>query len=223
MEPLPARWREIFGEELRFRLDWYDQRGRPRSTTLSHIDSVPSITVALLSQTPLYLTPLTPGGEELQPAGALYPLSLDRNDHLSLSWRVGCLSRFLHRHFPSARWYYNFNAQRLQREVHTRSAGRNCWVNYPTIAARMQIGAMRADAIKVHPLYRHTVTLEAGEWRAVDLHTASRIVHRGGALVLPELPAGIHLWYRIESGIQATIQIEEQRAVVLRSVRVTAP
>ena len=215
VEALPTRWREIFGAQLHYYLNWYDARGRQQRAQIADIQTLPEVEVALLSQTPIYVVPRTPQGHELSPAGAVFPLALNNKGELILRWREGCAVRHLHSLFPEMQGLVTFNVGRYLDEMERRLAEYSCWIDEERLSALLRIQRMRANAIRISPLYSHSVELPAGRWRTVDLALEELLIHQRGGLILPPLPEGIHYLYEIAAGLQATISIEEDRSLLL--------
>lgn len=213
--PLPTQWREIFGDSLRYRLYWYDAQANRHTRMVDNLANLPVITVDRLSQTPVYLVPISPRGEELSPAGAVYPLALDHNGKLQLSWSTGCPVRLLYSLFQTMHGLYRFNVSRYLAEVQKRSEGRECWIDEARVAARILIRSMRADAIRLLPRYSHVVDLPAGRWLSADLALPLAMEHDGGAYTLAELPVGVYHFYETNQRLQATVHIEVRRALLL--------
>ncbi len=215
VETLPARWQRIFGAHLQYHLNWYDARGRQQRAQIADIQALPEIEVSLLSQTPIYIVPRTPQGHELSPAGAVFPLALDSQGELILSWQEGCAVRHLYSLFPQMKGLITFNVRRYLRELEQRLAERSCWMDEARLSALLRIQRMRATAIQLSSLYDHRVELPAGRWHTVDLALEELLIHHGGPLSLPPLPRGVHYLYEIEAGLQATISIEGDRSLLL--------
>ena len=161
---LPALPRAWSGLEAEFELEYYDMRGRWRTTSQLQPGSAVAVPLNRHQHTPVLATPhvLAAGVRlALRPAGGIYPRHLDPAGRLRLDWTGGVTASVAAALWRSGADASRIDLSRLHRALRQRVEGSPWDVDRATLVEELLGGSFRVTDVRAAP--RNDVTLALGE------------------------------------------------------------
>ncbi len=187
--PLPPHWRESF-PGLAFRLIYLTGKGWQERVLAA--EGTAAVGLAKGTNLPVLAVPLVRGGRvELPPAGAVLPRDLE-GARLRLRWEEGPTARALERLWRAGFDPSGLDSRRLSAEIRSR-LGQDPWrVDLDRLVRAAVEDRLRVTEIRPAPAAELRLWAGPGRWFLESPYCSPWPVAEGEALVVAEVPLGVH-------------------------------
>lgn len=158
--------------------------------------------------------PLLAGRRDLlKPAGAVYPIDLEKRGRILTSYRDGFLAELLVPVSSAGELLGAVNVRRLRREIWERSNGDPWQLDREAILQTLLFGIMRSDRIRARPCFDLSLEANPGTWACGDPFFGQVVVDSDRSLmVLEDLPIGAHHFLRVADEMYEQIDLQVNEA-----------
>lgn len=205
LPPVPAHWSETF-LAVGFEIEW---PGCPVPVGVpAGVDTV-VVELPKRGHLAVLAAPATAGARgALRAAGAIYPLRLNAEEVLPLTWEDGALASVVARLDRAGAAVELVNVARLEEEMTERSGGDPWALDLDRIAASLAGGSFAATEIRRAEAYPVELPLPEGLWFPAAAYAPVFSCDERTPPVV-ELPVGLHAFFRLGSGSRWLVAVEE--------------
>ena len=213
--PLPETWAGSISIS-RFTLKYLDDSGIQIETLSSGSPPTAKVKLHKYAVAPVVAMPeCTDPSVLIKPAGAVFPMHVDSDGNLPLTWLNGFASDLLLSCASLGSQMLSTNADRLIREIVSKS-GENPWrIDPEPIREGIAFGTLTVSCITILPTFDLDLSVPEGIWHVANPLDPGAVAWSDGMLHLKNAPIGFHSFFTLSGGERIHVQIdnEEWRAV----------